>query len=472
MTYRTRITLALSLVGLLGLMLLGGLFLYLGQRELLEDRISSGQRTSGYLARVIAEDMAHDALFQVFESLLQLTKAGSGDGAPAAVVLDRDAAVYATTVSPARDFLARPAAAMGMGIVALLSRVEDSAGTGFLIDERTLSVWAPVLWNGQRIGTLILRFSLDSLYHRMVRLTQLMAAYSLGVMAVLWFIGWLLGKRMVKPLTRLTETLRRVGQGDLDADCRLQDRSDEFAALGEGFEEMVAGLREKEALKKEIVESERMAAIGRVATGLAHEINNPLGGMLNAIDTYRAHGERRDLVGKTLDLVERGLRQLRDTVRALLVDAKLEVRNLSERDLEDLRTLVDPHARRKGVDMEWTCALPRPSGIPATQTRQVLINLLLNAVEATGGRGAVALRCRATVSEVVFEVEDTGPGIPESVRAHLFEPFVDGARGTGLGLWVSFQIITRLGGRISVSDRNPGTCFVVSLPRRQTEGGD
>jgi signal transduction histidine kinase len=259
--------------------------------------------------------------------------------------------------------------------------------------------------------------------------------------------------------------MKKVGDGDLNTRCELRECEDEFAALGRGFEDMLAGLREKKALESEFVNSERLAAIGRVSAGMAHEINNPLGGMLNAIDTYRKHGDSPQVAEKTIDLVNRGLIQLRNTVQALLVNARLEDRALSRQDIADVSTLVEPQARRKQVRMRWICELDEPSGVPSSQLRQVLINLVLNALQVTPPHGEIQVSCNSSPEHVVLQVEDSGPGIPRDVKEHLFEPFSEHAQGSGLGLWVSFQIVSGLGGSIVVTDREPGTRFVVTLPR-------
>jgi len=205
-----------------------------------------------------------------------------------------------------------------------------------------------------------------------------------------------------------------------------------------------------------------------VAAGMAHEINNPLGGMLNAIGTYRKHGDNPEVAQRTLDLLDRGLAQLRNTVQALLVNARLEDRMLTAQDLEDVRTLVEPQARKQGVRLVWDCPLEEPSGVPSSQIRQVLMNLVLNALRATPEEGQVQVTCSCKQESLELAVSDTGRGIPAHQREHLFEPFLDQAQGTGLGLWVSFQIVTGLGGSIEAMPLQPGTRIQVWLPRSRS----
>jgi signal transduction histidine kinase len=117
------------------------------------------------------------------------------------------------------------------------------------------------------------------------------------------------------------------------------------------------------------------------------------------------------------------------------------------------------------VRLVWDCQLKEPSGVPSSQVRQVLMNLLLNALRATPEDGEVEVRLRNPEEVLEFEVSDNGPGIPPQQREHLFEPFIDQAKGSGLGLWVSFQIVSGLGGSIQALPREPGTRFLVRLPR-------
>ncbi len=271
---------------------------------------------------------------------------------------------------------------------------------------------------------------------------------------------------MARPLLALSERMQRVGKGDLDVVCEPGPNRDELADLARGFNEMVAGCGRSRPWRKSILKSERLAAIGRVAAGMAHEINNPLGGMLNAIDTYRKHGDNPQLAERTLDLLDRGLAQLRNTVQALLVNARLEDRMLSAQDLDDVRILVNPQARKQGVRLGWDCELQEPSGVPSSQVRQVLMNLLLNALRATPEDGEVEVRLQQRRGGVgVRSQRHRVPASHAEQREHLFEPFIDQAKGSGLGLWVSFQIVSGLGGSIQALPRNPGTRFLVRLPR-------
>jgi signal transduction histidine kinase len=166
----------------------------------------------------------------------------------------------------------------------------------------------------------------------------------------------------------------------------------------------------------------------------------------------------------TLNLLERGLRQIQNTVQALLLQARVEAYPLGIADLDDLRTLVQAEVRKKSLTLEWQCLLTDRVALPSTAVRQILINLLLNAIEAAPQGGQVTMRCVPQDGQLQLRVEDNGPGIDPAQRSALFAPFFSGAGGHGLGLWVTNQTVQQLGGRIEITDLPQGTAVTVSLP--------
>ena len=237
-------------------------------------------------------------------------------------------------------------------------------------------------------------------------------------------------------------------------------------SLDATFNHMVEGLREREALKEEVLASERLAAIGRLTAGIAHEINNPLGGMLNAISTYkRQRGDVPSFVDRTMSLLERGLTQIRGTVAALLVEARLESRALTAHDIEDVHTLLLPNVQEKHVHLDWRNGMTEPIPLPSTEVRQILLNLLLNAVEAVDERGRVVSAVTPSETELEVRVENDGVGLNDNQLQHLFEPFAESRhKGKGLGLWMTYQLATQLRGRIEAQSKPGQTVFTVRLP--------
>jgi len=465
LSYRSKLTLAFSALTLLGVTSLGGLFVYTGYQALKDHRIATSRRMSGCLASNIARSMDLDELYSVSETVTRFAGGWDANEQPRVVILDAQDKIYTTNAGPARDYLALPLARLGTGFAALKHLLPGLGTTTVREQHGRFFVLAPIDYQGQRLGSLIVEFPLGPLRAYSYRLLRLVLGYSALLVLLLWLLSWLLGKRMTNPLRRLTENMRQVGAGNLDVHCDPPPSGDELSELARGFDEMLAGLREKEALEDEMVKTERLAAIGRVSAGMAHEINNPLGGMINAISTYHRHSDDPAVARKTLDLLDRGLAQLRSTVQALLVNARLEERSLNRQDLEDIRTLLEAQVRRKRQQLVCDSDMPDPSGLPASQVRQVVMNLILNAIEATPEGGRIEVRCLQQGDELLIQVDDPGPGMSAEQRRHLFEPFAEGAGGHGLGLWVSYRIVDGLGGSIQARELAPGTRFEVRLPR-------
>ena len=223
--------------------------------------------------------------------------------------------------------------------------------------------------------------------------------------------------------------------------------------------------------------TERLAAVGRVAAGVAHEINNPLGGMIMAIDTYRTHpGATDPETARLLDLLDRALQQIQATVSALLVEARPDSRTLTPADIDDVRTLVQPRLTRDGTPLSWQNAWTGDStitaGLPAAPVRQLLLNLVLNAVAAAGCDGEVRVHIVAADGELRMDVHNRGRPLPAEQLHHAFEPYPTprpGGADGGLGLWVCYQIASQLGGHIALEAEGPLTRVVVRLPLRREQ---
>lgn len=209
----------------------------------------------------------------------------------------------------------------------------------------------------------------------------------------------------------------------------------------------------------------RLAAVGRLTAGIAHEINNPLAGMLTAIKTYQRHGSADPIATQTLSLLERGLMQIRNTVAALLVETRTKDRSFEPADVEDLRILVEAEAHLHAVRVLANSELDAPLPLPATLLRQILLNLMLNAVSAAGEGGEVSLSVRAGAGMLHIAVANDGQHIPDTQMPYLFEPFASGSeKGHGLGLWVVYQIVRELNGGLQVESQSGKTLFSIEIP--------
>jgi signal transduction histidine kinase len=319
--------------------------------------------------------------------------------------------------------------------------------------------------DGRVIGHLIQRHDLSVLKPRFAEVALRVSFVTLTLLVILLPLGWLAGKRLTGPLSHLAECLARVGRENPEAiRCEFPDGRDEISMLAKSFHGMVDELKAKQALERHLAQSDRLAALGRLSAGIAHEVNNPLGGMLNAISNQRRAGVDDPRSEKTLSLIERGLTQIRSTVSALLVEARLESHALTPEDVEDVRTLAAAELPARQVRLDWHNQLTEPVPLPSAQVRQVMLNLLLNALHAAPEGSGVGFRVELRHGELVIVVGNGGPAIPERRREHLFEPFFGEGEGHGLGLWVTYQLVQQLRGKIEVESLPGYTCFTVHLP--------
>lgn len=323
-------------------------------------------------------------------------------------------------------------------------------------------------------------------------LAPLLVLYVVVTAAAVLLLAYLtLGGLIVRPVEGLTRAAERLATG---ARARVPESgARELAGLARAFNTMADDLardratlearlleleRTTDELRRaqdQVVRSEKLASVGRLAAGLAHEIGNPLAAVLGLVELLREGGldadESKELLARTHTETERIhaiVRQLLDFSRQGSTDddasAKADLREV----VADAVKLVTPQKRARAVKIEVkTGTAPVPVRGAHDRLVQVVVNLLLNAADAMNGEGVAHVDVATTDGGATLTVRDTGPGIAPAVLATLFEPFVTtkpAGEGTGLGLAVSHTIVTRAGGTIT-ADNAPegGARFVVRL---------
>ena len=231
---------------------------------------------------------------------------------------------------------------------------------------------------------------------------------------------------------------------------------------------------EHERLRDQLRHADRLATIGQLAAGVAHELNEPLGAVLGFTQLLRRQRSEGDDDWQDLGKIESAALHARDIVRQLLLFARRAPVGREpvdfDRVIDEALVIVEPRLRRAHVRVDRTGVSGEPDFAGDTaQLRQVLVNLLLNAVQAMPDGGVVAIRVFGEDSDVVLEVEDTGEGMSDPVRQQALLPFFttrDVREGTGLGLAVVHGIVTGHGGTVEIRSRHgQGTRVVVRLPR-------
>lgn len=473
--YHYKIPLSLTLVIAVTALVVSATLTLLAYQNAKRELVANALGLGKVLSRTLRPALLHDEPWQAYEIVatpLEM-RAERGAAERMIVVLDGRDQIYVSS-SPMRfpmlGTLAGVDAEFGAVARYIAAHSSDDAFTAEQGDWDFIHVVVPILAeDGARLGTLIVASSRASFLPQFYDALGGVALSTLAVLLVLLPIGWYWGRRMAEPLEYLAESMTKVGREPIEALRRGLPRSgDEIGMLGAGFDRMLQELEEKKAMQKQMLASERLAAIGRLTAGISHEINNPLGGMLNAISTYKKHGSGDAMTMKTLSLLERGLLQIRETVGALLVEARLESHALTKQDIEDARTLVTPEAQEKSAQLVWSNEIVDPLPLPSTQVRQILLNLLLNAVAAVEHRGRLECSIARVNGSLRMAIANDGRQISRERMDHLYEPFAAqndvAAGGGGLGLWVTYQLVQQLNGSIVADSRPTGTTFTVDLP--------
>ena len=352
---------------------------------------------------------------------------------------------------------------------------------------------------------------------RAAPLLRLVAFYTAAFAIVLVAIAYLLlGRLIVRPIGGLVTATRRLAERGPTSGASSRRRLDlpairgpeEVVELGlaiarttgrlvEREEALAAKVAQLEAARSDllaardaIVRSERLASVGRLAAGLAHEVGNPIAALLGLEEvllTGELDGETRDLVERMKRETERVHRVMRDLLdfarteqepRASEVNASASVREVAE----EVAALVKPQRSMRDVALEVDIANDlRAVRIAGTRLQLVFLNLVLNAADAIVDNarargieprgeqlGRIVIRARpGDGPSVRVEIEDDGPGVPAAIRDRLFEPFAttkEVGKGTGLGLAVCRGLVEGAGGTITLARAEPGARFLIELP--------
>ena len=322
--------------------------------------------------------------------------------------------------------------------------------------------------------------------------------------AAIGMIGFLMVRfrdRIVRPLETLVEGSRQVAAGNYDYRIEL-NTDDEVAELAEALNAMTSSFQaiksdlncQVQQRTKEVVRSEKMASVGFLAAGVAHEINNPLASIAWSAESLEtriydilnpAEGTDQETIDSEIEDMKNYLRRIQDEafrckgITAGLLDfsrmgdAKKALTNLSE-IINSVIGMVKPLSKYRDRNIEFNGDNSILAVVNEQEMKQVALNLITNALGSLEESGTVKIELVKNGDSAELSVTDDGCGMTEEVRQHLFEPFFTRRRdgqGTGLGLSITYQIIEEHGGRITATSEGPGrgSVFMVRLPLVKNE---
>lgn len=393
----------------------------------------------------------------------------------------------------------------------------------FVVNDWYISAYHPLLdFNNQKIGMIYAGFTeapFTTIYYK----TLFESAFIIGLIMLVSGMMVLNHTRLLmRPLSKILTVVTSVRDGSMQPRIGKLETADELAELANQFDKMLDLLEEREreirqandqleitvenrtrslqrrtnALKehirllnntrKQLLDKEKLAVLGELTAGIAHEINNPAAVILGNMDLLVAElGDNVHPVQEEVDVVIQQVYRIRALINNLLQYSRPE-HYINNYELHPINPIVDDtlilvsHALEKQrVRIEKDYQANCPVQVNCQQVQQVLVNLILNATHALEGPGTVSLRTRDWIEDnqaigAIIQVEDHGKGIKPANLARIFDPFFTTKEsGTGLGLSVSYGIIRRHGGDIQVvSEENVGTTFSVYLLKEAQISGD
>jgi len=403
--------------------------------------------------------LRHD-IWEVYDTLDRAAQAGEGRRMVLTAVADERGRVLAAT-DPRRVPIDSDIADLARDAVALENlSVDGSSGV--------LSLLAPLRYQGRTVGQIATELDVsDLLAERRQALVYLLVGNAMAV-GILSMAGFAALRRMLRPVTTLARQMTETqGEPHPIADTDIPRGHGELARLARTYNTMVGAVADKAEAERRLAARERFVALGRLSSSLAHEINNPLGGLLNATDTIRSFADRPDVVRRSADLLDRGLRHLRDVTRATLDQNRLDRvdQPLGPEDFQDLKLLIQPEVTRRALMLDWSVKLCPgcQSRIAAGPVRQIALNLLLNACAASPPSGRVGLHVWPDGGVLRLEITENGAGMSPAALERLLG---DGPLppGGGVGLRIVRDLTTSLGGRILHARTDGVTRVTVELP--------
>lgn len=450
------VALLMLLVGLIASQLVLGA---LNRQQVARIREMARQHVEA-LSVALGPHVLRNDIWEVYDTLERAAGAGEGRRTVFSAVADSQGFVLAAT-DPHR-------APVGSAIAALSDGAQPPGDLSVGSALKRVKLLAPLVYQGREVGFIVTELDISDLVAERAAARRYLLIGNAFVTGFLALLGYLATRRMLVPITRLVGWMRETeGAPRKIPDRQIPTGDGELARLVHTYNDMVDAIEAKSDTERRLAERERFVSLGRLSSSLAHEINNPLGGLLNATDTIRKFADRPDVVRQSAELLTRGLGHLRDVARATLDQHRLDRDGaaLSAEDFDDLRILIRPEIARKSQALDWNvdAAPDMLSGFAAAPVRQIALNLLLNATEAAGNGGRIGLSLSNGNDSLCLKVTDSGQGLSKSACERLLGSGRT-APGGGVGLRLVHDLVTELKGHARLSRPDGMTAIEINLP--------
>jgi signal transduction histidine kinase len=283
---------------------------------------------------------------------------------------------------------------------------------------------------------------------------------------------FLFSSLVARPIDRLARSMEKYPAKSPRND--LPAGHDEIGKLSADFSRLCKRLEqsnnELEQAREQAFRNEKLAALGQLTAGIAHEINNPLGGMLNCVKAMQQDPENIELHTRYLILLDKGLHRIEHTMRQLLNFGRTDPLRLRKGNIDQVirECLELLEYQLQGIELKLDLQLPTSYCIDIEAVKQIVMNISLNAIQAMPDGGTFQVTSRLEGDAITLRFKDTGIGIDPGIINKIFDPFFttkEVGKGTGLGLAVSNKLVNRMRGRIEVeSSPGQGCCFILTLP--------
>lgn len=333
----------------------------------------------------------------------------------------------------------------------------------------------PLSIEGKRWGALTFSLSLKNVEQEARKILFQIFSLTLLALVLLFILIYFLSQRFIRPIIDISQAMTEVDVGMLEKTIPVKG-NDELSQLTESYNDMVRRIRhaneEMKIAHEKLLQSEKLATLGVLSSSVAHRINNPLGGLFNCVRMLQRRGDEADFRENYLTLIEEGLTSIEETVGQLLWTAGKrdgeEKNSAVSSILSSVVAFLEYRMRKQDISYIETIAPSLEIPVAPHDLEEILLNTMINAIQAMESGGTLKVAAERVHGDVIIQIEDTGTGISESQIEKVFDLFYStkkAGEGTGLGMWMTYELVAKYNGKIELkSKEDVGTTVSITIP--------